>query len=181
MLLAGNPLPISGLVSTQRIALRLWIHNSGRGKLLRALARFAYFARHCHALSAIVGILRRRVLPSFLGIGIERNFWCFQLLLLALSSSLRASLSSNVSEAFPSIPAVFLPAFSWVTWRIANILAAVDFRISFWRDFALGLSPTWIALYTRFCRRNKLRRNFFHGNVFQDSRFVAVVSNHALL
>jgi hypothetical protein len=34
---------------------------------------------------------------------------------------------------------------------------------------ALRLSPTWTALYTRFCRRNKLRRNFFQGNVFQDS------------
>ena len=129
----------------------------------------AYFTRHCQALSGIVGILRRRVLPSFLGIGIERNFWCFQLLLFVLSSSLSVSLSLNVSGAFISIPAVFLPAFSWVTWCIANILAAVDFRISFWRDFALGLSPTWIALNTRFCRRNKSFLYCFQGNLFQYS------------
>jgi hypothetical protein len=45
----------------------------------------------------------------------------------------------------------------------------------------LRLSPTWTALYTRFCRRNRLRRNFFQGNVFQDSRLVVSVSNHALL
>jgi hypothetical protein len=137
--------------------------------------------RHWYALSAIVGTLRMRVLPSFLGMGISRNPWCFQLLASVLSFSLSWNLCSNVSAVFPSIPAVFFPAFSCVTWRIASNLAAVDFRISFCRDLALRLSPTWTALYTRFCRRNRLRRNFFQGNVFQDSRLVVSVSNHALL
>ncbi len=37
MLLAGNPPPISGLVSTQRIALLSEIRNSWHGMLLRVL------------------------------------------------------------------------------------------------------------------------------------------------
>lgn len=66
-------------------------------------------------------------------------------------------------------PAVFLPLFSCVTWRIANHLAARDVRISFCKDRAFDLSPTWTALNTRFCRRNKPWRNCLHFRFIHDS------------
>ena len=113
--------------------------------------------------------------------GISRSLvWC-QLFWLDLRDSSSANRSSKLRDALPSTPAVFFPAFSWVTWRIASSLAEVDFRISFCSDRAFRLSPAWTALNTRFCcRLNKSLRNCFHGNFFQDSRFFATVSNHAL-
>jgi hypothetical protein len=45
----------------------------------------------------------------------------------------------------------------------------LDFRISFWSDRALRLSPAWTALNTRFYSRNKFFWNFFQLRFFHSS------------
>ncbi len=121
---------------------------------------------HC---AYIVGTFSIRFEPSFLGIGIERSPWCFQLLAWVFNFCSNSNLSLKSKANFPSIPAVFLPLFSCVTWRIARNLAATERIISFCNDRALAVSPSLTALYVRFCKRNKSLRNYFQGRFTQDS------------
>lgn len=99
----------------------------------------------CKARSYIVGILRMRLVPSFLGMGIFLSLLWFQVWAFCLSNTSSSNLSLKFREALPSTPAVFLPLFSWVTWRIASNLALRDFSISFWRLLALFRSPSWLV------------------------------------
>ena len=69
MLLAGNPLPISGLVSTQRIALPVGIRRSVVQIRLPIRVKREFFTLACSILSRTVGIPSGRFLP--LGFGIS--------------------------------------------------------------------------------------------------------------
>ena len=101
--------------------------------------------------------------------GISLSPWCFQLFAFSLRFSSSSNRSLILRTVLPSIPAVFLPALSWVTWRIAKSLADFERIISFCKDRALRISPARTAFQTRFCNRNKFLRNFFHGSFLQDS------------
>lgn len=147
----------------------VWSRSSEHEMLIRGLVNYANLARHCQALSLMVGTLSIRLLPSFLGIGNKRSPWCFQLVAWVFNFCSSSNLSLKERASFPSIPAVFLPLFSWVTWRIARNLAATERIISFCSDRALAVSPSLTALYTLLCRRNNSWRNLFHGNLLQDS------------
>lgn len=131
----------------------------------------------------MLGILRILLVPSFLGIGISLSFpclhWCTEVFRISSSSSL----FWGDRDALPSTPAVFLPAFNWVTWRIASNLALRDFSISFCKFNARFRSEPRIAFHNRICRRNKSFLSFRGWVVFPKFTMSVIshVSNHALL
>src|SRR5260370_38545446 len=68
-------------------------------------------------------------------------------------ASARASLPAGETDFTPSMPAVFLPWFSWVTRRTATSRADRDFINNFCNLWTVFRSPRSEALKMRFCRR----------------------------
>src|SRR5260370_31303948 len=84
-------------------------------------------------------------------------------------ASARASLPAGETDFTPSMPAVFLPWFSWVTRRTATSRADRDFINNFCNLWTVFRSPRAEALKMRFCRRYRCCSSLRQGNAAHSS------------